>query len=220
MHNGALFTIAGLIKHVMSSASEAELAGLFINGKEAAVIRTTLYEMGWKQQEPTPITTDNSTASGIANDTIQQKRSKAMDMRFYWIRDCVKQIQFLVHWKAGSLNLGDYHTKHHPTKHHPMVRPYYIHEPNSPRVIPSDPSVGLRGCVNPHLAKPPGYERTPTNRTQFNQTQQKDPNVPITRLEHPAGKTARQCSSPLGPHITRAAAFIGSKAMTHLSRIK
>jgi hypothetical protein len=73
MHNGALFTIAGLIKHVMSSASEAELAGLFINGKEAAVIRTTLYEMGWQQQEPTPITTDNSTASGIANDTVQQK---------------------------------------------------------------------------------------------------------------------------------------------------
>jgi hypothetical protein len=65
--------LAVLIKHVMSSASEAELAGLFINGKEAAVIRTTLYEMGWKQQEPTPITTDNSTASGIANDTIQQK---------------------------------------------------------------------------------------------------------------------------------------------------
>jgi hypothetical protein len=25
--------------------------------------------------------------------------------------------------------------------------------------------------VNPHLAKPPGYERTPTNRTQLNQTQ-------------------------------------------------
>jgi hypothetical protein len=220
MHNGALFTIAGLIKHVMSSASEAELAGLFINGKEAAVIRTTLYEMGWKQQEPTPITTDNSTASGIANDTIQQKRSKAMDMRFYWIRDRVKQKQFLVHWAAGSLNLGDYHTKHHPPKHHPMVRPYYIHEPNSPRVIPSDPSVGLRGCVNPDLAKPPGYERTPTNRTQLNQTQQKDPNVSITRLEHPARKTARQCSSPLGPHIARAAAFIGSKAMTYLSLIK
>jgi hypothetical protein len=74
--------------------------------------------------------------------------------------------------------------------------------------------------VNPDLAKPPGYERTPTNRAQLNQTQQKDPNLPIKRLEHPARKTARQYSSPLGPHIARAAAFIGSKAMTYLSLIK
>jgi hypothetical protein len=143
-----------------------------------------------------------------------------MDMRFYWIRDRVTQKQFLVQWKAGSLNLGDYHTKHHPPKHHPMVRPYYVHEPNSPRLIPTDPSVGLRGCVNPHLVKPPGYERTTPNRTQLNQTQQNDPGVSTKCLEHSARKTARQCSSPLGPHIARAAAFIGSKAMTYLNRIK
>jgi hypothetical protein len=93
---------------------------------------------------------------------------------------------------AFQLKLQEYHT-------HPDIEPI---------------------LVNPHLAKPPGYERTPTNRTQLNQTQQKDPNVPITQLEHPARKTARQCSSPLGPHIARAGAFIGSKAMTYLSLIK
>ena len=33
-------------------------------------------------QQPTPIQVDNSTAVGIANKSIKQKRSKAMDMRF------------------------------------------------------------------------------------------------------------------------------------------
>ena len=31
------------------------------------------------------MTTDNSTASGIANDIIKQKRSKAIDMRFWYV---------------------------------------------------------------------------------------------------------------------------------------
>ncbi len=41
--------------------------------------------------------TDNSTASGIATDTVKQKRSKAVDMQFYWIRDRVRQGQFQIY---------------------------------------------------------------------------------------------------------------------------
>jgi hypothetical protein len=40
--NGAVHTVAKIIKAVMSSAAEAELAGLFINAKTAVPIRTTL----------------------------------------------------------------------------------------------------------------------------------------------------------------------------------
>jgi hypothetical protein len=35
--------------------------------------------------------TDNTTATGYINGTIKQKRSKAMDMLFYWIKDRVKK---------------------------------------------------------------------------------------------------------------------------------
>jgi hypothetical protein len=42
------------------------------------VIHITLEELGH------PIQTDNSTAAGIANDTVKQKHSKAIDMNFYW----------------------------------------------------------------------------------------------------------------------------------------
>ena len=51
--------------------------------KEAVPIRAALEEMG-HPQPPTAIVVDNSTASGIANKTVKQRRSKAMDMRFYW----------------------------------------------------------------------------------------------------------------------------------------
>jgi hypothetical protein len=45
-----------------------------------------LEELG-HPQPPTAIQTDNECANGIANDTVKQRRSKAMDMRFYWIRN-------------------------------------------------------------------------------------------------------------------------------------
>jgi hypothetical protein len=40
-------------------------------------MRTTLSEMGHKQ-DATDLTTDNTTSDGIINNTVQQKRSKAM----------------------------------------------------------------------------------------------------------------------------------------------
>jgi hypothetical protein len=54
LNNGAVLTISGILKHVMSSAAEAEVAGLFVNAKEGEILRTTLDEMGYPQ-EPTPI---------------------------------------------------------------------------------------------------------------------------------------------------------------------
>jgi hypothetical protein len=76
-------------------------------------------------QPATPIVTDNSTASGLANDTVKQKRPKAIDMRFYWIRDRVRQTQFQVRWVKGELNLADYYSKHHPPSHNRNIRSAY-----------------------------------------------------------------------------------------------
>jgi hypothetical protein len=59
--------------------------------------------------------TDNSTACGIANTTVKQQRSKAIDMRFYWIQDRVKQGQFRMFWAPGSVNFGDYYTNTTPS---------------------------------------------------------------------------------------------------------
>ena len=94
-------------------------------------MRACLEELG-HPQPPTTIITDNSTAMGIATDTIRQKRSKAMDMRFYWLRDRVRQGQFHVAWRPGKYNLGDYFSKHHHVDHHRNVRSTYLYDPNAP----------------------------------------------------------------------------------------
>jgi hypothetical protein len=78
-----------------------------------------------------PIKTDNTTANGITNDTIKQKWSKAMDMWFYWICDCVNQGQYHVYWRKGGLNRANYFTKHHPTWHHQEMRLQVLHKVNT-----------------------------------------------------------------------------------------
>jgi hypothetical protein len=57
-------------------------------------------------QPSTPIQVDNTTAVGFANDTMKQKRSRAMDMGFYWVKCRTRQKQFIVYWGAWNLQLG------------------------------------------------------------------------------------------------------------------
>ena len=135
-----------VLKCVVSSAAEAELGALFENCKTAEVIRTTLTEMG-HSQPATTIVTDNSTASGIANYNQKIKQSKTMDMRFFWVRDRVRQRHFNVQWEKGKLNRADYFTKHHSPSHHKRIRPIYITETTS--IANTISEYGLRGCVLP-----------------------------------------------------------------------
>ena len=111
--NGAVHSIAKIIKHVMSSAAEAEIGALFYTAQDSIILRNTLIEMGWPQPK-TPVQTDNSTAAGVVNKTIQPKRMKSMDMRFHWLRCRGAQGQFRFYWSPGTTNLGNYFTKHFP----------------------------------------------------------------------------------------------------------
>ncbi len=110
-----------IIKHVMASATEAELAALYIVAREAVYICIILNELG-HNQPATPLQTDNSMADAVCNEKIQPKRTKAMDMRFHWLRDRECQEQFRIYWRPGKLNYADYWTKHHPAKHHQNIR--------------------------------------------------------------------------------------------------
>ena len=127
--NGAVLNVAQIIKAVMSSAAEAELGALFINAKHAVPMRHTLEEMGHPQGR-TPIQTDNSTANGVVNGKIQPKATKAMDMRYYWLRDREAQNFFQFHWKPGKNNMADYWTKHHTAMHHTNIRPQILSNPS------------------------------------------------------------------------------------------
>ena len=135
----------------MGSAAETEIAAAYVNGQEAVPIRTTLHELG-HPQPATPLQVDNSTALSFANKTLKQERSKAIDMRFYWIQDRTCQGQFLVYWRPGLENIADYHTKHHSPAHHSLMRPTFLHPTEQALQALSLSlflflSLSLRGCV-------------------------------------------------------------------------
>ena len=121
-NNGAIHNNAEIIKAVMSSAAEAEIGSAYNNARKGVEIRNILHEMGHKQPK-TPMQLDNSTADGICNLRVQPKQTKAMDMRYHWLRDREAQNQFRFYWHPGTKNRGDYWTKHHPPSHHVEMRP-------------------------------------------------------------------------------------------------
>ena len=155
--NGPIAVNAKIIKNVMSSASEAKIGALYMNAKLAVPMRTTLAELG-HPQPPTPIQTDNSTANGIVNSTIRQNQSKAIDMRFYWLRDRVEQNQFLIYWAPRAINLADFFTKHQSPQRHLALQPIYVHTKSSP--------TGMQGCIK--LLTPLTNKITPESATKLN----------------------------------------------------
>ena len=125
--NAPVLVESKVLRHVVSSAAEAEVAGVYHNAQVAVPIRTFLQELG-HEQPPTPIKTDNSTAAGFVNDNIQQRRSKSWDMRYHWLRDRITKEQFRVYWDKGINNWADYQSKHHPLVHHAKMRGHYIRD--------------------------------------------------------------------------------------------
>ena len=131
--NGPIHIVSTIMRNVMASAAEAEVGAAFLNAQQACSFRNTLSDMGYSQP-PTSMKTDNNVAQGIIHGTVKQKRSKAIDMRFYWLRDRVSQKQFTIYWKPGVCNMADYYTKHFAATHHKDVRPIYLKEDNSDEV--------------------------------------------------------------------------------------
>ena len=146
--NGAVHVNCGILRLITSSAAEAELGALFINAKEAKILRLTLEEMGYPQPR-TPIHIDNTTVTGIVNSTIKRQRSRAMEMRYFWLLDQEAQEIFDFIYHPGHENLADYYTKAFTGKEMIQKRPFYLHMKNSPRILLRAllPRI-RRGCVN------------------------------------------------------------------------
>ena len=99
--NGPILTLCTIFKFVAASAAEAELGEMFLNAKEAKIIRLTLEELGHPKQ-PTPMHCNNATAAGIANNTVKQQQSRSMEMRYFYIYDLVKHGFVNVKWHLGQ----------------------------------------------------------------------------------------------------------------------
>jgi len=80
-NNGPVHVLCQIMKQVVASAAEAELGALFLNAQDIYPFCIALVELGHLQ--PTmPLQTDNSMASGIANDTINKNAPKPLTCIF------------------------------------------------------------------------------------------------------------------------------------------
>jgi hypothetical protein len=104
----------------MASIGEAEYAAAFHTAQMAARLRKTLSDLGYPQPA-TYILNYNEVASGIADNTIEPKRTKSIDMQFHWLRDRVQMQEFIVIWLKGEYNLADFLAKPLSVKDHQSV---------------------------------------------------------------------------------------------------
>jgi hypothetical protein len=81
-------------------------------------------------QPPTPLFCDNEVAVGLVNDSINLKMFKLLDMRFHWLRDRVKQLQFRVIFVPGVINIADFFTKALPVARHRVLAPFSAVDPD------------------------------------------------------------------------------------------
>ena len=102
--------------------------------------------MGHKQYA-IPLKTDNSTCAGFVNNNIRNKRSKAWDMRYWWLREKEAQKKFRVFWDKGENNNADYYTKHHAPQYHRKIRRRYVFK-EFLRQMNTLKSQDKRGCVD------------------------------------------------------------------------
>ena len=138
--NGALLAVSCIIPTVCASVAEAEYAACFINGQHAVWLRTVLEALGYPQIGATPMLCDNLCAVGIANNTVKAKRSKAIDMRYHWIRDRIRLGLLRVYWRKGADNLADFFTKALPVHQHQALMPFLVFSPAQP----NNPSLNKR----------------------------------------------------------------------------
>ncbi len=107
-----------VLQHIVTSAAEAETAGLFYNCQTAIHLKRMLEFLG-HPQPATPVKINNGAAAQFVSDTIKNKRT--WDVQYYWLAENQTAGDFNAFWDHGYNNLADYHTKHHSPTHHQTV---------------------------------------------------------------------------------------------------
>ena len=84
--NAPVLVVLKTLKHTVSSDTESETSGFFMNAQIELSVRHALESLG-HPQPPTPVKTENYTTSGLVHGSMQQKRYKSWYMRYHWLRD-------------------------------------------------------------------------------------------------------------------------------------
>jgi hypothetical protein len=93
------------------SSTEAEFIAAVTAAKTAIYLRSVLDELGFKQDEPTPIYEDNASAIEIINAQKPTERSRHIEIRFFAIQDWKMKGEIKMLHIPGVINPADDLTK-------------------------------------------------------------------------------------------------------------
>jgi len=96
---------------VSLSSGEAEYIALSAATQEAMWIRSMLTELGFKPKEASKIWLDNQSALAVAKNPELHSRTKHIDIRHHFIRDCVENDVIEVHYCPTKQMIADILTK-------------------------------------------------------------------------------------------------------------
>jgi hypothetical protein len=122
--NAPIINVCATIPVVCAAVSEAEYGCVFGNCQVAVEERSILNSLGYPQP-PTLVLCDNECAIGLADETVRPKKSKSIDLRLDWVRDRVRQGQFIISFVPGKANLADFFTRSLPVWLFKQMAPYF-----------------------------------------------------------------------------------------------
>ena len=123
--NAPVEVVSAVTKIVASSAAEAEYLALYHNTQKAVKLKASLEDLGYPQPA-TPVKTDSICAQGLADGSQRAKRTKAVLMRYDWLKEQVADGMVRVFWRRGTENRADYFTKSLPVHQIKAWRPQWI----------------------------------------------------------------------------------------------
>jgi hypothetical protein len=94
-----------------TSSTEAEFLAAVLAAKQAKYLRAILRDLGFPQDEPTPIYEDNMSAIKMINARIPTERSRHIDIQHFAIQDWKEQGDIILIHIPGIINPADDLTK-------------------------------------------------------------------------------------------------------------
>jgi hypothetical protein len=97
-------------KTVALSSTEAEYMALSDCSRQAVWMKSVYSELGMPLGT-IPICGDNQGSIFISSNPVQERRSKHIDIRYHYVRECIEERKVAIYFVDGSLNPADLFTK-------------------------------------------------------------------------------------------------------------
>ena len=111
LNNGPVLWLSRKQPCTATSTTESEYVATSLTSKEAVWARRLLADIGFHQQVPTPLYSDNQSAIRLVQNPEFHKRTKHIDVVFHLIRELQEQGHISVFYVPTKLQLADILTK-------------------------------------------------------------------------------------------------------------